>query len=150
MATKQSQPKLDPAHCAFKLKLGRSRIHRLGVFAAERIPPRRKVMEYTGEMVNRRETKRRVEADKDHIYLFAVNHYWARDGAVGGSGAEFVNHCCEPNCRAQVIAQRIFYFSLREIQPGEEITLDYNFQKRADRYDCRCGAPGCRGTINAV
>lgn len=150
MSTKQSKPKLDPAYCAFKLRLGKSKIHRLGVFAAERIPPRRKVMEYAGELVARRETKRRVEADKAHIYLFAVDRYWAKDGSVGGSGAEFVNHCCEPNCRAQVIARRIFYFALREIQPGEEITLDYNFQKNTDRYECRCGAPGCRGTINAV
>jgi len=38
-----------------------SRIHRWGVFAQERIPARRKAIEYTGERVSRREAKRRGE-----------------------------------------------------------------------------------------
>ncbi len=42
-------PRLDPKYCGFKLRLAPSAIHRWGVYAEERIPPQRKVIEYTGE-----------------------------------------------------------------------------------------------------
>ena len=75
-----------------------SRIHRRGVYALERIPPRRKVIEYTGERISRRETKRR--GDGPITYLFTLDGYWTLDGAVGGSGAEIINHSCDPKSAA--------------------------------------------------
>jgi hypothetical protein len=76
-------PKLDPQFCCFKLKIRRSKIHRYGVFAEERIPANRKVIEYTGKRLNRRQAKYR--GDGDYTYLFAVDSYWTLDGSVGGS-----------------------------------------------------------------
>lgn len=140
------KPELDPKACCFKLRIGRSKIHRWGVFAAERIPKRRKVIEYTGERISRVETKRRAESALN--YLFTLNSYWTVDGAVGGSGAEFVNHCCDPNLYAQIIHGRILYMSKRDIEPGEELTIDYHFDKDVEKVPCRCGAVNCRGTIN--
>jgi SET domain-containing protein len=70
------------------------------------------------------------------------------DGAVGGSGAELINHCCEPNLRTRRILGHIFYFSRRRIRRGDELTLDYRFSKKAPQVVCRCGSPSCRGTIN--
>src|ERR1051325_7296343 len=78
-------PRLAARNFAFRLSLSSSTIHRFGVYALERIPPRHKVIEYTGEKINRRETKRR-DARKLH-YLFTLDNYWTIDGAVGGSGA---------------------------------------------------------------
>src|SRR5205823_2313433 len=74
-----------------------SGIHRHGVYAEERIPPRRKVIEYTGERINRRETRRRSDEQANMIYLFTLDNYWTLDGSVGGSGAEYINHSCDPN-----------------------------------------------------
>ena len=138
-------PRIDSRHACFKLSIRRSRIHRYGVYAQERIPARRKVIEYTGERVNRREAKRRNEGD--HTYLFAVDAYWTVDGAVGGSGAEIINHSCDPNLVSRVTKGHILYMSLREIEPGEELTVDYNFSKTTGPTPCRCGAKACRGTI---
>jgi hypothetical protein len=36
----------------------------------------------------------------------------------------------------------------RDIQPGEELTIDYRFEAEVDRVKCACGASDCRGTIN--
>jgi SET domain-containing protein len=138
-------PKLDPRYACFRLVIRRSRIHRYGVYAAERIPAHRKVIEYTGERVNRREAKQRGEGD--HTYLFAVDNYWTLDGAVGGSGAEIINHSCEPNLVSRVMKGHVLYMSLRAIKPGEELTVSYNFGKNIERTECSCGAKNCKGRI---
>ncbi|MBS1826295.1 MAG: SET domain-containing protein-lysine N-methyltransferase [Acidobacteria bacterium] len=139
-------PQLNEKYTCFQLKLAPSAIHRWGIYALERIPPRRKVIEYTGEKISRRETKRR-DARKLH-YLFTLDNYWTIDGAVGGSGAEFINHSCEPNVRAVILKGHILYFSKRWIEKGEELTIDYHFPKDVERVECKCGTKECRGTIN--
>ena len=141
--------RIDPAQACYGLRLAPSRIHRWGVYAAEFIPARRKVIEYTGERISRRETKRRGLSN-DFIYLFALDNYWTIDGSVGGSGAQYINHCCEPNLAARILKGHILYFSLRDIRPGEELTVDYHFDKKVERVICKCGAPNCRGTINRL
>ena len=141
------KPRIDPRHACFGMKLAPSKIHRWGVYATERIPAGRKVIEYTGEKISRRETKRRANT-RDFIYLFTLDAYWTVDGAVRGSGAEYINHSCEPNLAARIIKGHILYMSLRDIEPGEELTVDYRFDKKVEKVICRCGAPKCRGTIN--
>lgn len=139
-------PSIDPRFCNFRLIVKPSSIHRWGVFAGERIPSRRKVIEYTGERVSQREAKRRAE--REHVYLFELNRYWWVDGATGGSGAELINHSCDANLRSTILRGHILYMSARVIEPGEELTVDYNFDADAERWECRCGAPNCRGVIN--
>ncbi len=104
------------------------------------------MIEYTGERISRRETKRR--ADGELNYLFTLNHYWCVDGAVGGSGAEFINHSCDPNLYACIMKEHILYMSRRVIEPGEELTVDYRFDPDVEEVKCGCGSPRCRGTIN--
>jgi SET domain-containing protein len=142
-------PQIDHRHSQFQLRIGRSKIHRWGVYAREFIPRNRKVIEYTGERISRRETKRRANFS-DLNYLFTLDNYWTIDGSVGGSGAEFINHCCDPNIVARVIKGHILYYSKRDIRPGEELTVDYHFSKDVEKVPCACGAAICRGTINLL
>lgn len=144
------KPRIDPSYANFKLRVGKSKIHRVGIFAAEDIPANRKVIEYTGERINRKETRRRSNEQASMIYLFTLDKYWTLDGAVGGSGAEFINHSCDPNIRAWVSKGHIIYMSKRPIRKGEELTVDYHFAKNVDRVPCRCGATSCRGSINVL
>ena len=137
----------------FKLRVRKSGIHRLGVFAAQNIPPGRKVVEYAGERISRRETRRRfLEGSRGRSrslnYLAGLDSYWAIDGAAGGNGAELINHSCEPNLILRPIRKRLWLVSLRKVRAGEELRYDYHFAKNGERVRCHCGSPKCRGTIN--
>lgn len=144
-----TQPQVDERYTAFRVEVRPSTIHRWGVYALERIPPRRKVMEYMGEKISRRETKRRGEERELH-YLFTLNSYWTIDGSVGGSGAEFINHSCEPNVYAKIVHDHIIYVAKRWIEVGEELLIDYRFGKDVETVNCKCGSAKCRGTINLL
>lgn len=104
-------------------------------------------MEYMGEKISRRESKKRAE-EREDVYLFTLNNYWNIDGAVNGSGAQYVNHSCDPNIVARIVKEHILYMSVREILPGEELTIDYRFEWNVEKVSCKCGAAKCRGVIN--
>lgn len=139
--------RIDPNYACFRMELRESKIHRWGVFAREDIPANRKVIEYTGERISRRETRRR-SLESEHTYLFTLNDYWTLDGSAGGSGAEYINHSCDPNLRAWNHHERILYMSKRAIRRGEELTVDYRFPHNVEHTPCVCGAAVCRGAIN--
>jgi uncharacterized protein len=148
MDTPVRRPRIDPKFAGYKLSIRKSKIHRYGVYAEERIPANRKVIEYTGERLNRRETKRRGEGE--YTYLFTLDKYWTLDGAFGGSGAEIINHSCEANVVSRIMKGHIIYMSLRTIEPGEEITVDYNFEYVGDQTACACGASSCRTVMERM
>jgi SET domain-containing protein len=148
-AHKNGKPTIHEKYACFGMRLARSRIHRWGVFATEFIPAQRKVIEYTGEKISRRETKRRAD-EREFTYLFTLDPYWTIDGAVGGSGAEYINHSCDPNLASRIVRGHILYMSVRNIKPGEELTIDYRFDKKVERVLCHCGTTKCRGTINML
>ena len=139
-------PKINPKFACYQMSVRPSPIHRWGVYAEESIPRGRKIMEYTGEKISRRETSRR--ADGPLNYLFTLDSYWTIDGSVGGSGAQFMNHCCTPNVYAWIFRGHILYMAVRDIEAGEELTIDYRFDPDVPEVKCACGAPDCRGTIN--
>jgi hypothetical protein len=144
-----AKPSINRRYAAFQLRVGASTIHRWGIFAEEFVPKGRKVIEYTGEKISRRESKRRAE-ERAQIYLFTLNSYWTIDGAVGGSGAEIINHSCEPNVASRIVREHILYYSTRDIQPGEELLVDYRFGYDEEKIPCDCGAKTCRGLMNLL
>jgi uncharacterized protein len=148
MATRRPVHKIDSTYCCFRLRLRRSRIHRWGVYAAEDIPANRKVIEYTGAKLNPRQRQRREQGGCK--YLFILDDHWALDGSAGGSGAEFVNHSCEPNLVTRIMRGHILYFSRRKVRKGEELTVDYNYDDTDEIVRCVCGTANCRGTINIL
>jgi hypothetical protein len=136
---------INPDFAYFAMSVRPSGIHRWGVFADERIPERRRVIEYTGERISHSEARRR---GRSREYLFTLDKHWLVDGAVGGSGAELINHSCDPNLSARQISGHILYFSKRPIEPCEELTVDYGVAPEHKPVPCRCGSAKCRGTIN--
>jgi SET domain-containing protein len=91
--------------------MGRSKIHGRGIYADRDIPANRKVIEYTGEKISVIEAVRR----RTTRYLFVLNDRWMIDGAVGGSGAEFINHSCAPKLVTRIVKGHILFMSLRPI-----------------------------------
>lgn len=145
-AANAAVPSISRKHAKYRISVRPSEIHRWGVFAEEPIPKGKKIIEYTGERISRAETARRADAPLN--YLFTLDSYWTLDGSVGGSGAEFINHCCQPNCYAWIFKGHILYMAARDIRAGEELTIDYRFDHDVPKVPCACGAQDCRGTIN--
>lgn len=136
-----------------------SHIQGLGAFATRRIPKGRRVIEYTGERIDQAEADNRYDDEamsRHHTFLFTLDDDTVVDGAVGGNESRFINHSCDPNCKAFIEGDRIFIYAQRTIEPGEELSYDYGYERSEAmdeedeaRYVCRCGAKKCRGTILA-
>ena len=138
-------------------ELRRSPVHGLGAFALRRIRKGTRIVEYLGERVSHQEADRRYEtkdANDAHTFLFIVDSKTVIDAGVRGNEARFFNHSCDPNCESVTEKRRVFIEALRTIEPGEEMTYDYQIQREADDppgidevFACRCGARECRGTM---
>ena len=136
-----------------------SPIHGFGGFAIQRIRKGTRVIEYIGERITSEEADRRYDDDKSehpHVLLFVVDKHTAIDAAVGGNDARFINHSCEPNCRAVLDQKHIYIEAIKTIAEGEELTYDYNLTRDGKedaaaeaQYACHCGAKTCRGTMLA-
>jgi SET domain-containing protein len=56
------------------------------------------------------------------------------------------NHSCDPNVG---LTGQIGLIAMRDIEPGEEVCLDYAMCDGSayDEFDCQCGSLNCRGRI---
>ncbi|HEY6922974.1 MAG TPA: SET domain-containing protein-lysine N-methyltransferase [Steroidobacteraceae bacterium] len=134
-----------------------SNVHGRGVFATRRIEKGERIIEYLGERVSHEEADRRYELKEEndsHTFLFIVDSKTVIDAGVDGNDARFFNHSCNPNCESVVEKRRVYIEALRTIEPGEEMTYDYQIYKEEgdpenidEVFACRCGFKNCRGTM---
>ena len=130
------------------IEKGRSKIHRWGVYATERIPKNTRIIDYAGELIrNGDECEAREEQylREGCIWVFRINRAWSRDAAVGGNIARYINHSCTPNCWFDVVDKTIWIRAARSIRRGEELTYDYAIIGERT-IPCRC-RPGCPNKI---
>ena len=122
----------------------RSGIHGWGVFAIQRIPKNKRIVDYAGEKISTRESARREVRylKRGHIWCFRINSRWVRDAAVGGNVARYINHSCTPNCWVEIAGDVIWIRASRTIRKGEEITYDYATDG-AKIISCQC-RPECK------
>ena len=129
----------------------------LALFALKPIRKGTRVLEYLGDRVSHKEADARYEAkttDDNHTFLFIVDRHLVIDGGVKQNAARFINHGCDPNCESVIENRRVFIEAVRRIEPGEELTYDYQIQREADDppdvdaiFACRCGSERCRGSM---
>lgn len=135
------------------LEVRDSAVHGRGVYALQRIPKGKRVIEYKGIRVPWE--KASAQADGPHTFLFGLtNGKDVIDPDIGGNEARWINHSCAPNCEAIEEGNRVFIYALRAIQPSEELFYDYGLEvdeprtrKLEREYACHCGSPRCRGTM---
>ena len=73
------------------------------------------------------------------------DHAFLSDGKMllVGEPDRYLNHCCDPNAWIRYREEDIDLMAYRDIEPGEEITVDYLINNSGgDRWECRCGADG--------
>ncbi len=128
----------------------KSKIDHSGLFSTREILPNQRLIEYTGEMITNLEAERREKENekKGQTYIFLLNDDSFIDAAVGGNDSKYINHSCDPNCTIVRRKGKIFIHSDRLIKPGEELTIDYSFDKDSKKEICRCGSKNCRSFMN--
>jgi SET domain-containing protein len=136
-------------------EIRRSPIQGLGAFAVRPIPAGTRLIEYTGERIGHAlvEARRAREArGRHHSFLFMATRHTVVDARVQGNEARYINHSCDPNCRAVIERGRIYIETRKAIRKGQELAYDYSVgrdgtETAADeaRYRCRCGTKKCRG-----
>jgi SET domain-containing protein len=130
----------------FKLTVGPSAIDGQGVFAAEPIPARRKIGEVRGESVSLREAQARSRGQA-RIMMIAVSARRAIDASRSTDALRFINHSCRPNATLKLNQGRVEFYALRDIAPGDELTVNYGETHHQGRLRCRCGVAGCVGVL---
>ncbi len=148
-----------PPAAGRRIQVRRSGVHGKGVFAIAEIPADTTIIEYKGEVITWPEALDRHPHDPEqpnHTFYFHIDDDHVIDGNVDGNAARWINHSCEPNCETDVVDGRVFVKALRDLMPGEELFYDYGLvidarytAKLKKEFECRCGAPSCRGTMLA-
>lgn len=123
-----------------------SKKHGLGIKVIERILEGEDVLVYGGIIIN---------SDQ-------IEEYWKKMGHIGTQiddnffivpstreeieSTGTINHSCNPNTGFKNQVQLV---ATREIEPGEELTLDYAYCETSHNMDfkCECGDELCRGRV---
>jgi SET domain-containing protein len=135
-----------PPYQKFAVDVRPSTIDGHGVFAAEPIPRRLKIGEIRGESISVAEA--RIRATRaERIMIVELSARRAIDFSKSSDPMRFTNHSCRANARLCIRQGRVEFYALRDIVPGEELTVDYGESHHEGRLRCRCGAPGCRGAL---
>ncbi|KAI8470341.1 MAG: putative SET-domain transcriptional regulator [Monoraphidium minutum] len=146
-----------------RVAAGKSAIHGWGAFAKVPHAAGDMIVEYVGSLVRpsvadsleRRHYNSVVGAG---TYIFRLNEDLCVDATLAGSVAHLLNHSCAPCCHSRTITvahpatgerrDHVVIFASRDIAAGEELTYDYRFAGE-EKLPCNCGAPTCRGMVNA-
>lgn len=109
-----------------------------GLFAAVSIKKGDFILEYTGTKIPT------VLADiSKSRYLFEIDSEWTIDGSPRSNIARYINHSCEPNAEAEIHDGKILISAVRDIEGGEEVTIDYDteyFDEFIRPVGCKCSA----------
>jgi len=117
----------------FKIKKSSSG---LGLYSNIEIKKGSFVIEYTGNLITTEEANK-----KGGKYLFEINSKWTIDGTKRENISRYINHSCKPNCIAYIVGKKVKIYSLKNINPGEELTYNYGkeyFDEYIKPYGCKC------------
>jgi len=126
------------------LVIRKSAIHSFGCYTTKRIRKGKLIVEYVGEHLSCEEAEDLYD-EFPNTYLFSL--VGGRRIIDGHGVAAFVNHSCKPNCETDQIGGKMWIIARRDIEPGEELTYDYNLYDGEEAIACLCGAKRCRGSL---
>lgn len=123
----------------------------LGVFAKKKIDAKTIIGEYTGEKIEIE--KYDLEKDKDGLYLMFLDDNYAIYPDLNTVDIHLLNHSCEPNCWILNTNGKVYFFALRGIDIGEELTISYLLPPKDKNckpctHNCYCGSVRCTGTMH--
>ena len=130
----------------FAVDVHKSSIDGQGAFAAEPIPARRKIGEIRGEAISVKEARRRAKGVA-RIMIVELSERRAIDASRSADPLRFTNHSCQPNAVLRIRQGRVEFYAMRDVQLGEELTVNYGETHHEGKLRCRCSAANCVGRI---
>ena len=118
----------------------------LGLFAVQRIPKGKRIIEYTGPRL-----ANEIVEQSDGKYFFGVTRKWSIDGRGRDNIARYINHSCRPNAESARSKGKVILRAIKKIRPGDEITYDYGrdyYLNVITPRGCKCDK--CRQKRNAA
>lgn len=125
----------------------KSTLNGLGCFATVRFLKDSAIAEYAGERITHVEAMLRMRGPHGEC-ISELDADCYIDGSVNGNDTQYINHSCEPNADVFIVDGIMIIFALRDIPPGEEITVDYLNSFEEDQSLCRCRTASCRQRTN--
>ena len=136
----------------------KSKKHGFGLYAKKDISKNKKVIEYIGDKITKKEGDRRADLQiikstrnkkNGMVYVFELNQRYDIDGDKKYNHARFINHSCNPNCEVIIINNRLWVLSIKKINKDEELTYNYGYAYDTDYKDhkCNCRSYNCIGYI---
>ena len=137
----------------------KSKIHGSGIVASCNIKKNKKIIQYKGEKISKKEGDKRSaerikkfskKKDEGIVYIFELNKKYDIDGTPEYNKARYINHSCDPNCEVDIIDDQIWIISIKSIKKGEELSYDYGYPFDKDDFKdhiCKCGSSNCIGYI---
>lgn len=120
----------------------KSPISGVGLFAALPIRAGTAIIEFKGRLIPWDEGAIMLLRGANHVIKFDANH--DLDARPQWSPAGHVNHGCYPNCVIKKRRGGLWLISMRPIEQGEELLIDYDFDLGEEFGPRRCGHPRCR------
>ncbi|MCL4365623.1 SET domain-containing protein [Patescibacteria group bacterium] len=122
-----------------------------GVFAKKEISAGTVIGDYLGKVIKTAEYD--LENDKNGLYLTYFSDQASIYPDLEKPGIHLLNHSCAPNCWIYIYKGHSLFFTLRKIEPGEELTISYLLSPRGKSCNpcthiCKCGNKVCSGTMH--
>lgn len=130
----------------FEVEVGKSKIHGKGLYAASRIPSRRKIGSLAGEIISKKAAREKAKGNES-ISIVELWNGKALDASAINNELRYINHSCQPNTYMRTLGNHVEFYALRSIKPNEELTCNYGPTHHDGKRKCNCGAPGCKGFI---
>ena len=130
----------------YPLQVKKSQIDGLGAFALNVIPPHKNLGNLGGEIITKKEARKRVAKTK-RITMVEFDDGTALDGSINPNDLRYINHSCSPNTYMRRCYHKVEFCSLRTIKQSEELTCDYGETHHDGKLKCRCGAQNCKSFL---
>jgi len=127
-----------------KVIIDDSPINGKGMFAKEKVNKGDIVFIKGGHILKREQI---FTSDTINSYLPIGDDYFiaAKNLEEEAAIKLYDNHSCDPNCG---LRGEITFVAIRDIEVGEELTVDYAFIDNEDyEFVCACAAENCRGKV---
>lgn len=117
-----------------------------GVFAKKDFNKGEIVLHIEGKLITCDEDENVDEQTRSNTIRFNSEKFLSPKGKLG----DFLNHSCKPNSKIVKDKGKLYIYSIKDIEKGEEIFFDYSTILASDdvwTMKCKCREENCRKII---